>query len=372
MQAMRCFLVAGERARAGAPPKSSMSSLPLRLSARAAALQQRLSATPSAAATVANIPKELLPAQGAIPVQQRSRGAHCRDRQLSDDSAAMQALKACLGRRDAIGALTAWELLRAENVWLTGSSLKRLLAVCAKTGAWERARGVLEATEAPPPAGRGLQADVGLWNIVLTGCVRMGQLRDAEALLDTMTGESSTDGRCIANVDSFNALLRGYLPSWAGGEGTEARVRRSEVLLARMSNMGIQRDASTYAALVGLHWLDAERVAQLLAEAATSGVRLQVLTYARASRALWWARKRDDAWKMLATMREAGVEPDVEFYLLTIAAAESVGCFDDADRLHREALKNGLGSALAAKITMQASPRHAASLHARGRHGDAL
>jgi hypothetical protein len=64
-------------------------------------------------------------------------------------------------------------------------------------------------------------------------------------------------------------------------------------------------------------------------------------------------------------MRQAGLEPDADYYATAIAAATSVNLFDDADRLHREAVKLNLGSALAAELAKQSTPRHAQSLYFR-------
>jgi hypothetical protein len=77
------------------------------------------------------------------------------------------------------------------------------------------------------------------------------------------------------------------------------------------------------------------------------------------------AQKPDQAWKILAMMRQAGLEPDADYYATAIAAATSVNLFDDADRLHREAVKLNLGSALAAELAKQSTPRHAQSLYFR-------
>lgn len=267
---------------------------------------------------------------------------------MPPDSAA--ALRETLRRNDAVGALTAWEQLRADSFWLSGSLLWQLLHVCNRAGKWRCAHDVLVASEAKPPDGGGMAIDVGKWNVVLQGCVRAGELREAEALLDDLTAAASEGSSRAANAESFNALMRGYLPAWAGGEGEEARVRRAEALLARMVAAGVAPDAATYAALVGLHWINAPRVSELMAQAEASCVKLEVRTYARASRALWWALQPEPAWGIIGTMRRAGVEPDAEFYATAIAAAESVSCFDDADRLHREAIKTNLGDAVADQL----------------------
>ena len=51
------------------------------------------------------------------------------------------------------------------------------------------------------------------------------------------------------------------------------------------------------------------------------------------------------ASRYTAAMEAAGHAPDARFFELQIAAAESAGLFDDADRLYRRALELGLGAA---------------------------
>ena len=273
---------------------------------------------------------------------------------------AVKQLVPYLRRSDAQGALSAWASLTADGIWPEGSLLRQLLMVSTRAGEWRRARSVLETSEAPRPDGGGVQSDVWHWNVVLGGVVRAGELREAEVLLNDMASAKGTS--CAPNTATFNTLLHGYLRRWAGGEGDEARIRRGEALMAQMDDKGVPRNATTYAALIELHRLDPQRVTHLLAESAASGVQLDVRTYAKATRVLWWAQKPEQAWQILDTMRQAGIDPDAEYYATAIAAAASVNLFDDADRLHREAMDCKLGDCLAAELSKQA-PRHAQSLY---------
>lgn len=344
--------------------------LPLRLGARVAALQQRLAPIPASGNTAAvdrATRDSLSSRQAGTP-----RGMETPDRQRrrrvpaatwDNDDVAVQKLSPCLRRNDAQGAFAAWVSLTVDGVWPDGFLLQQLLMVCTRDGDWRRARSVLNQSEAPKPGGGSVTTDVSHWNVVLGGIVRAGELREAEALLDEMTRAVGTSR--APDTVSFNTLLHGYLPSWAGGEADEARVRRADKLVAQMHGMGVPRDATTYEALISLHWLDPQRVTQLLADSAAGCVQLEVRTYTKATRALWWAQKPDQAWKILAMMRQAGLEPDADYFATAIAAATSVNLFDDADRLHREAVKLNLGSALAAELAKQSAPRHAQSLYFR-------
>jgi pentatricopeptide repeat protein len=344
---------------------------PLRLGARVAALQQRLVPLPASRSTEAvdRATRDKLSSRLA----DTPRGTETPDRQRrrrqilaatwDNDDVAVQKLSPYLRCNDAQGAFAAWVSLTVDEVWPDGSLLKELLIVCTQAGDWRRARSVLNQSDAPKPGGGSVATDVRHWNVVLGGIVRAGELREAEALLDEMMRAVGTSR--APDTVSFNTLLHGYLPSWAGGEADEARVRRADKLVAQMHGMGVPRDATTYEALISLHWLDPQRVTQLLADSAAGGVQLEVRTYTKVTRALWWAQKPDQAWKILAMMRQAGLEPDADYYATAIAAATSVNLFDDADRLHREAVQLNLGSALAAELAKQSAPRHAQSLYYR-------
>lgn len=243
-------------------------------------------------------------------------------------------LKSCRAARDAPAALAAWERMRSDRVWPTAGGLQHLLMACAGAGAWRSALAALEVAEAPPPDGAAIPTDVRQWNAVLAACTRAGDLPEAEALLAM---------RLAGNADatSFDTVLHGYVPDWAGGEGRPARAARADALAARMDAAGLRRTEWTYNALLDVNQHDAMRVLQLLAEAKRAGV-CTIRTFAKAARTLWWARRPDEAWALLGSMERAGVEPDAAFYRRCVAAAESVGLLDDADRLHREALRRGL------------------------------
>ena len=71
-------------------------------------------------------------------------------------------------------------------------------------------------------------------------------------------------------------------------------------------------------------------------------MRVDAVTYARVARALWWGRLPEHAWQLHEQMEASSVPADVKYYETVIAAAESVGLLDDADRLHRHAAERGL------------------------------
>jgi len=98
----------------------------------------------------------------------------------------------------------------------------------------------------------------------------------------------------------------------------------------------------TFNALLDLHQFNAPKALQLLDEAAAARVAVCTRTYAKAARTLWWAKRPEEAWQLRTRMEQSGVSPDSRFYTVSIAAAESVGMLDEADRLHREALAAGL------------------------------
>ena len=238
---------------------------------------------------------------------------------------------------DAAGALQTWEQMQLEEVRPSAAGLQHLLVACGRAGDWRRARDILTHAEAPPPNGLGLATDVRQWNAVLAGCVNVGDMREAESMLDMMLMAPPSDPHRFANTTSFNTVLHGYIPDWAGEEGHDARLARAEALVTRMKEAAIPPDTTTVGALIDLHKLNVQRVQELLSEARGAGISIDIPTYGRAIQAHLWARLPDQAWALIENMRNEGLVPDRRSYSRFIVAAQSVGLIDDADRLYREA-----------------------------------
>jgi hypothetical protein len=287
--------------------------------------------------------------------------ARCCHLRASESTTCSLILGACRQLGDAPAALDAWERMRADELWPTTAGLQHLLVVCGAGGEWRRARAILQLAGAPrEDGGGGLHTDVRQWNAVLAGSVRSGELRAAEALLSEMAAGAGSGGLHAPDATSFNTVLHGYVPRWAGGEGHGARAERAEALLARMDGAGLARTEATFNALIDLHQYDPARVSRLLTEAMATGVVLQVRTFAKVARTLWWARLAEPARELMRTMERAGLQPDASFFAVCITAAQSVGLLDEADRLHREALDKGLEQQLGATLAASQAKRRAA------------
>jgi pentatricopeptide repeat protein len=248
---------------------------------------------------------------------------------------------------DARGALDAWERMRARGTWPSTAGLQHLLVACASAGEWRNAREALLAAAEPPPSGGGLATDARNWNVVLSGCVHAGEVHEARALLEELQRRAAAgDHTSAPDVTSFNTVLRAHVGEWAGGMGHAQRAAHANALLEAMAEAQVARNEATYTSLFVLHRLDVPAVERLLAEARGSGVRLQANSYSHAARCLWWAGLADRAWALMDEMRVEGVEPDGKFYARSIVAAESVGLLDEADRLHRDAIRHGVAMRL--------------------------
>jgi pentatricopeptide repeat protein len=280
--------------------------------------------------------------------------ADARAQPLGDDPGTHTLLlRSCRDVGDAAAALGVWEQLRARGAWPKLVGLQHLLVACCAAGGgeWRRAREALEAAEATPPEGGGLASGAAQWNVVLSGCVRAGELQEARALLAQMQARRAADTTGVgaaevryADAASFNTLMHGYVPEWAGGEDQPARAARIEALHAEMQAEGCRPDRYTYSALLDVHQFDADRVSALLREMRRAGVGGSKASapYAKAARSLVWAGRTREVWALLGRMEIEGVRMDGALYARLVAAAESVGLLDEADRLHRHAKARGL------------------------------
>lgn len=259
-----------------------------------------------------------------------------------DKDARTVLLQSCRAVEDAAAAFSVLEQIRAQGAWASTAGMQHLLVACSHGGEWRRARSALESAEAPPPAGGGLHTDARQWNAVLAGCVRAGELGEGRALLEQMRQRGVArlaGGRRSADTTSYNTLMHGYVPEWAGGEGQPERAVRAEGLLAAMRADGCVPDGVTFAALFDVHQFDASRVSALLRDMSEAGVagRAARTAYAKAARSLLWAGRAQEAWELIGRMEDEGVRLNATLYSRMMAAAESVGLHDEADRLHRRA-----------------------------------
>jgi hypothetical protein len=252
-------------------------------------------------------------------------------------------LRSCRKSNDVVGALAAWECMQAESLWPTVRGLHHLLVTLSRAGKWREALGALRVAELPRPSGGGLATDVRQWNAVLTACVRAGALREAEAILSALPDDAAASNSArAADAISYNTVLHGYAADWAGGESRAARAARAEELVGRMDSAGIARDSFTYSALVDVHQHEPQRVLELLSHAESRGTMCDLRVFSKASRTLWWSGMVKEASQVRERMERVGVEPDAAFFAQASLAAQSVGLFDEADRIHREAEALGL------------------------------
>ena len=290
-------------------------------------------------------------------------------------------LQSCKVGHDMPAARSTWEWMRARDIWPTPGGLSHLLVACARQHECQFVLETLRTCEAEfaatastasepttsaadtgAPTG-GVETSVLHWNVVLSSFVRANLLRTAEDLLEELEAradnaprdvpsDAPSDGpsdgpsdttrnvsRIAPDTVSYNTLLHGYAIEWGGGEGFAQRVQRFADLLGRMDGRGLTRDDTTYRAMLDLYQYDADAVMTVVAEAEARGVPWRWRTYGKVARTLWWARRADDAWALTRRMLDAGVAADARYFHASVLAAESVGLIDEADKLHREALR---------------------------------